>query len=45
MSKLNIIEHGGLVEQLYSSRITHLICVSQKHSLVEQVKYTTYLIS
>lgn len=37
MLKLNIIEHGGSVEQSYSSRVTHLICVTQKHHLVEQV--------
>uniref|UniRef100_A0A2H8TDD8 PAX-interacting protein 1 n=1 Tax=Melanaphis sacchari TaxID=742174 RepID=A0A2H8TDD8_9HEMI len=35
-SKLDIIAHGGLVEQLYSDRITHIICLTQKHHIVEQ---------
>lgn len=34
--KDNIIKYGGLVEQFYSSRITHVICVTQKHRIVEQ---------
>jgi len=38
MSKLDIIDHGGLVEQMYSARITHIICVTQKHYIVQQVK-------
>jgi len=38
LTKDNIIKHGGLVEQLYSDRVTHVICVTQKHHLVEQVK-------
>ncbi|XP_050524401.1 PAX-interacting protein 1-like [Daktulosphaira vitifoliae] len=36
MTKLSIIEHGGTVVQSYSSRVTHVICASQKHSIVEQ---------
>ncbi|VVC40830.1 Zinc finger, RING-type,Zinc finger, RING/FYVE/PHD-type,BRCT domain [Cinara cedri] len=36
MSKLNIIEHGGSVEQVYSSRITHIVCGTQKNFNVEQ---------
>lgn len=38
MSKLDIIEHGGSVDQIYSNRITHVICITQKHHIVEQVK-------
>lgn len=38
MSKLNIIDYGGSTVQYYSDRVTHLICVTQKHILVEQVK-------
>ncbi|CAI6360450.1 unnamed protein product [Macrosiphum euphorbiae] len=34
--KDNIIKYGGLVEQFYSPRITHVICVTQKHCIVEQ---------
>ncbi|XP_050423408.1 PAX-interacting protein 1-like isoform X2 [Adelges cooleyi] len=36
MSKLSIIEHGGTIVQDYSSRITHIICTTQKHSIVDQ---------
>lgn len=36
MSKLDIIEHGGSVDQIYSNRITHVICITQKHHIVEQ---------
>jgi len=38
MSKDNIIKYGGSVDQFYSARITHVICVTQKHHIVEQVK-------
>jgi len=38
LSKDNIIKYGGSVEQLYSDRVTHVICVTQKHQTVEQVK-------
>jgi len=38
LSKDNIIKYGGSVEQLYSDRVTHVICVIQKHHTVEQVK-------
>lgn len=38
MSKLDIIEHGGSVDQIYSASITHVICTTQKHHIVEQVK-------
>ncbi|KAL5239337.1 hypothetical protein ACI65C_006747 [Semiaphis heraclei] len=31
-----IIKYGGSVEQLYSDRVTHVICVTQKHHTVEQ---------
>jgi len=38
ISKENIIKHGGSVEQSYSVRVTHVICVTQKHQLVKLVK-------
>lgn len=38
MSKLNIIEHGGTIEQSYSPRVTHIICTTQKNTLIQQVK-------
>lgn len=37
MLKLNIVEYGGSFELSYSTRVTHLICVTQKHHLVGQV--------
>ncbi|XP_015376185.1 PREDICTED: PAX-interacting protein 1-like isoform X2 [Diuraphis noxia] len=36
LSKDNIIKYGGSVEQLYSDHITHVICVTQKHHIVEE---------
>lgn len=39
MSKLNIIDNKGHIEYYYSDRVTHLICVTQKDELVEQVYY------
>jgi len=38
MSERDIIEYGGLVDQIYSTRITHIICRTQKHHTVERVK-------
>jgi len=35
---VNIIKYGGSIEQFYSDSITHIICVSQKHHIVKQVK-------
>ncbi|XP_022163732.1 PAX-interacting protein 1-like [Myzus persicae] len=35
ISKENIIKYGGSVEQSYSVRVTHVICITQKHHLVE----------
>lgn len=43
MSKLNIIEHGGSVEEIYSSRVTHIICATQKNFNVEQVGQIFYI--
>jgi len=34
---INIIEHGGTIEDLNSSRVTHVICTTQRDCLVEQV--------
>ncbi|KAE9532132.1 hypothetical protein AGLY_010334 [Aphis glycines] len=36
MSKVDIIAHGGSVDQIYSTRITHVMCITQKHHIVEQ---------
>lgn len=38
MCKLNVIDNGGRVENIYSDRVTHLICVTQKDEPVELVK-------
>ncbi|XP_022173995.1 PAX-interacting protein 1-like [Myzus persicae] len=35
ISKEDITKHGGSVEQNYSVHVTHVICVTQKHHLVE----------
>lgn len=44
MSKIDIIAHGGSVDQIYSTRITHVMCITQKHHIVEQVKIILILI-
>lgn len=35
--KITILEHGGSIEEFYSPRVTHLICMSQKTAVVQQV--------
>lgn len=37
-----IIENGGEIELNYSSRLTHIICITQKHPLVYQVFFSVY---
>lgn len=32
-----IIEHGGEIEPSYTLRLTHILCQTQKHPLVQQV--------
>lgn len=40
-----ILEHGGEIEPSYTLRLTHILCQTQKHPLVQQVMQhilTTY---
>lgn len=39
MYQINVIEHGGSIEEYYTPQVTHLICASQKNSIVLQVIY------
>lgn len=32
-----ILDHGGEIEPSYTLRITHILCQTQKHPLVQQV--------
>lgn len=32
-----IAKHGGEIESTYTLRVTHIICMTQKHPLVQQV--------
>lgn len=32
-----ILEHGGEIEPSYTLRLTHILCQTQKHPLVQQV--------
>ena len=38
ISKGNIIKYGGSVQQCYSACVTHVICITQTHYIVERVK-------
>jgi len=37
MSTLDIMAHGGSIDEFYSSRVTHIICTTQRDNLVQQV--------
>lgn len=32
-----ILDHGGEIEPSYTLRLTHILCQTQKHPLVQQV--------
>jgi len=34
-----ILEHGGEIEPSYTLRLTHILCQTQKHPLVQQVTF------
>lgn len=34
-----ILDHGGEIEPSYTLRLTHILCQTQKHPLVQQVIY------
>jgi PAX-interacting protein 1 len=38
-----IQRRGGEVEAGYCARVTHVLCETQKHGVVMQVRYSTHL--
>lgn len=39
-----IVDHGGEIEPSYTLRLTHILCQTQKHPLVQQVVYKVKII-
>lgn len=43
--RLNIGFYGGKTKSSYSKSVTHIICKTQKHEIVQQVKYIVLLLN